>query len=515
MPSRRRGAPPNEFRGALVNPWVFPPLFPDFTLLSTRSPFGGPDVALVSLAAMVPEVPVELFDGAVSATSVEDFVRGCGRYAFVGIRAAASINALNVHALAAAVKARHPACVVIIGGHHATLHHREWMAYARGDVDVVVRNEGEATFRELVDAIRDGRSFEGIDGITWRDGAGAVHVAPDRAMLPSLDALPLPLFHLWGPDKDRYDAPLAGPPGLGLVEASRGCRSACGFCATGPMWRYSHRTKSVERVVEEIATLRRLGHVRYVFADDHINNDPEWLLTLCDALAREHADLAWMTMASAKPFADHPDLARAMAAAGCKTVMLGYESTEQTARDALRKGPLVAMEGRDYERVYRRLRRAGVHVQGLFMHGYPGETLGQTLAAIRRAWQVSDWSASQPYEAIPDTLNHPGREGFGRFSFYRVPLPFAGDEGGSLATSLLAFGVRGVPYLKALRRPRGTDNACMARYRVGIHKLLLRRPPARYARLTRLIWDARRPVRERHAALVDAALRLARELGRS
>ena len=65
------------------------------------------------------------------------------------------------------VKARNRAALTVLGGVHATVSDELTLASCL-NVDVVVRGEGEATFREVILARSSGLSMSGIDGITHR-----------------------------------------------------------------------------------------------------------------------------------------------------------------------------------------------------------------------------------------------------------------------------------------------------------------------------------------------------------
>ena len=62
------------------------------------------------------------------------------------------------------VRERRPSASVVVGGYDPSLAPEAWTDVA----DVIVRGEGEITFRELLRAIEQGRSPEGIAGLWWR-----------------------------------------------------------------------------------------------------------------------------------------------------------------------------------------------------------------------------------------------------------------------------------------------------------------------------------------------------------
>ena len=121
------------------------------------------------------------------------------------------------------VKAKNPATPVIWGGVHASLMPAQTLANPY--IDAVVVGEGEATFAELVDALRDGSPLSGIAGLQYKEG-GAVRTTPPRDFV-ELDAEPPMPYHLI--DVDRYRRRLFGVDHL-TFNSSRGCIFRCTFC---------------------------------------------------------------------------------------------------------------------------------------------------------------------------------------------------------------------------------------------------------------------------------------------
>jgi anaerobic magnesium-protoporphyrin IX monomethyl ester cyclase len=67
----------------------------------------------------------------------------------------------------ALVRALKPNVKVVVGGYDPSL---ACEAYLGMNVDYIVRGEGEITLRELLRALEQGRGFERISGLSWRDG---------------------------------------------------------------------------------------------------------------------------------------------------------------------------------------------------------------------------------------------------------------------------------------------------------------------------------------------------------
>lgn len=287
--------------------------------------------------------------------------------------------------------------LVVAGGYTPSLAYREFLGQAAG-VDMVVVGEGEATFAELVDRLRDGdpAALE-IPGVARRDADGSPALAPGRALV-DVDGLPLP-------DRDLLPAVLArGEPAA--VYSSRGCWARCGFCAIaafyglgrGPRW----RGRSPENVVEELGRLVRdhgVGQVNFV--------DDNWVgpgekgrqraFSFADLLEKQPWRVEFMV--SARPEDVEPGLFRRLGQVGLRRVFLGMESGVQAALDRMSKGITVA----DNLRALCVLEELGLEaVPGfiLFDHGTTLGELEENLAFLARTGILS-----RAFNSRMDVLN--------------------------------------------------------------------------------------------------------------
>lgn len=196
------------------------------------------------------------------------------------------------------VKSIDPAIHTIVGGTHFAFLD-SWYLGGKHDapsIDCIARGEGEETFRVLLAELEKVKPEPWtVDGVTARRGSEVVR-APDRKLIADLDTLPRPAYDLL-PMSKYGDSKFLFAANGSTIHHSRGCPSACDFCAfwinmadhkKGPngedvlvaRW----RTKSVEKTIEEIEYLQHaFGKSYFVFVDDTFNVDPKW----CDAFAEE------------------------------------------------------------------------------------------------------------------------------------------------------------------------------------------------------------------------------------
>src|SRR5438093_1544034 len=196
----------------------------------------------------------------------------------------------------------HPDVPIVLGGGIASSM-PEFMV-KRLPVDVVVQEEGEVTFSEVLHRLERGASMEGVKGTAYREairrGEWTVRNNGLRTSVPSreqgLDALPWPLRSRW-PEDEVYKLNPVGhlnwqtkwidgasvAPGQYSVSmiASRGCpyaSRACDYCYAAYLGK-TYRLRSPREVVDEMEFVKaRYGVVYIHFLDDLLMTDYRWAL---------------------------------------------------------------------------------------------------------------------------------------------------------------------------------------------------------------------------------------------
>jgi radical SAM superfamily enzyme YgiQ (UPF0313 family) len=282
-----------------------------------------PNLGLASLAAHVDDlctVHVADIHGLKNHREyVKKIVNG---YDLVGLTA---MSFQYQEALALAAIAKEAGAETVFGGYHPTL-----AAEEIGDspdaalIDYIVRGEGEATFRELVEARLAGKSPKGILGLSYHEedgkGKGMVHNPPrpllkvEEIKMPNRDA------RLLTKGFYSFDVP------IDCVETSRGCTQGCKFCSINLMYGRRFRRFSIERVIEDIRDAEAHGAGSIFFPDDNITLDPKRLERLCQAIIDAGlTHLRYKTQASASGIASSKQLVDKMGEAGFDGVFLGVE----------------------------------------------------------------------------------------------------------------------------------------------------------------------------------------------
>jgi anaerobic magnesium-protoporphyrin IX monomethyl ester cyclase len=177
------------------------------------------------------------------------------------------------------VKANHPQCKIILGGHHPTALPERVMESSA--VDFVMRGEGELSVALLAKALQNGSGYSEIPGLVFRKSDGSLHVSEPAAMADPSN-YPLPAIGLL--DRRYYRRSKKSST---VVVASRGCPLNCTYCSIGASSPFSHRRKSVESVIREIERAVKHYAVGFIdFEDENLSLDRKWFLALLNAITK-------------------------------------------------------------------------------------------------------------------------------------------------------------------------------------------------------------------------------------
>jgi hopanoid biosynthesis associated radical SAM protein HpnJ len=260
---------------------------------------------------------------------------------------------------------------------------------ASSAIDFVARKEFDYTVAEYA----WGKRLENISGVSFRNNGHVVHNR-DRPLLTDLDSLPFAV-ETFRRDLDitKYSVPFLQHPFIAFY-TSRGCPAFCTFCLWpqtfgGHKW----RTRSSENVVAEIRRAFDLfPEVRELFFDD---DTFAWgkarVLELCTRLK----PLKFTWSCTCRVHADF-EMLRAMKEAGCRLLIVGFESGDPVILKNIKKGATV----RQAQTFMRNCKALGISVHGDFIIGLPGETPETITRTIRFAEELD-------CETIQVSIAHP------------------------------------------------------------------------------------------------------------
>jgi anaerobic magnesium-protoporphyrin IX monomethyl ester cyclase len=224
-------------------------------------------------------------------------------------------------------------CTTVIGGWHPTLAVEQTLSSPW--IDILVRGEGEFTFREL---IANG-SPENIKGLSYKINGELIH-NPERPFLKNLDELKFPSRHL----VKNYTYKIFNM-NCDAIETSRGCPQGCRFCSTHVVYKKRWRSRSVENVIKELEIISKNKKISDVFfVDDNILVDMKRVGRLCIEIIRGKRkgtikkDLYFFFQGRLDSMARYPQITKLMGRAGFWLVLVGVEATDDKTLKLIDKG---------------------------------------------------------------------------------------------------------------------------------------------------------------------------------
>jgi hopanoid biosynthesis associated radical SAM protein HpnJ len=333
------------------------------------------------VAALVPQS--RLIDAPARGLTLEDIAPLGAQFQLAVIYASAPTFHSDV-AMAEALKGFNPRLMVGFVGALSAVDPERTLAATKA-VDFAARHEFDFTIKEVA----EGKPFDSIDGISWRRDGKIVH-NPDRALIHDMDQLPFvaPVYHRDLVIEDYFIGYLRHP--YMSFYTGRGCRSKCSFC----LWPQTiggrvYRTRSVDKVIEEVALMREtFPQVKEFFFDDDTFTDDR---PRVEAIARGLSRLGVTWSCTAKPNVPY-DTLKIMRENGLRLLLVGYESGAQHILNNIKKGTRVDI----MRRFTADCHRLGILIHGTFILGLPGEshqTIKDTIAFAKdinpRTLQVS------------------------------------------------------------------------------------------------------------------------------
>lgn len=257
------------------------------------------------------------------------------------------------------------------------------------EIDAVVTGEGEITMVELLNALSEGKSLEGIKGIVFRENNKIIKNSP-RPLIKDMDSIPFPARELLGAAVDYIPPPATYKrKPVAVIMTARGCNRRCIFCFQIDKYRKDGiRYRSVENVMSEIELCLKQGYKEIKFIDDTLAADYDRAIEIATEIKRRKLDFTWFASACVHQV-DMP-LLQAFKDAGCWAILFGAESGVQKNLNSIRKGITLDQT----RKAVKAAKEVGLTVQTPFIFGIPGETFEDGLKTIEFACELDPDIAS-------------------------------------------------------------------------------------------------------------------------
>jgi hopanoid biosynthesis associated radical SAM protein HpnJ len=290
--------------------------------------------------------------------------------------------------LAEMMKRANPNLKIAFVGPHVTVLPEESLRTSSA-IDFVCRKEFDFSVTEFA----AGKPLDAIDGVSFLRDGKVVH-KPDRPQIQDLDSLPFAVdTYRRDLDITRYNVPFLLHPFLSFY-TERGCPALCTFCLwpqtlSGHPW----RTRSADNVAAEVKkALDSYPNLKEIFFDDDtFNIRKSRVIELCAKL--KPLNFTWSC--TSRVTAEYETL-KAMKEAGCRLLIVGYESGDPQILKNIKKGATIEQA----IAFTKNCKKLGLVIHGDFIVGLPGETK----ETIRR---TIDFAKRLDCETIQVSIAHP------------------------------------------------------------------------------------------------------------
>jgi anaerobic magnesium-protoporphyrin IX monomethyl ester cyclase len=357
---------------------------------------------MLALAAPLLEAgfDVKLIDNITSPDYESEILRETSDALCLGISVLTGPTIGAAIRIARAVKNARPSLPVIFGGWHPSLATEQTLQ--PDFVDAVVRGPGDLTLLEVAQRLADKQEFHGIQGLSFKDGAG-IHHEPERRVT-NINDLPMPAFHL--ADFEAY-ASASGFRQLSYT-SSVGCPYACNYCTDMVFYKRRFNAYTAERVVSDLADLVPRYNIQEVaLFDSNFLVDIKRALAIARGLVASGVKFLWDFQASTDfLWRMSDDEVRLLGESGVSHMGFGTESASK---------PVLKLMNKHHQNVEqmvetaRKAQLANIRVTFNVILGYPGETEAdrqQTfsiMSDIAREYSNVSFSPNifTPYPGIP------------------------------------------------------------------------------------------------------------------
>lgn len=172
---------------------------------------------------------------------------------------------------------------------------------------------------------------------------------------------------------EKYHFPFALEKKYVTVLTDFGCPFQCTFC---PMATVGFKHRPVPEVIEELNYVKKMGIREVFFRDQTFGASPKRADELCKQMIRRELNLKWICDTRVDVIT--AELLLSMKEAGCHTIMLGIETSNEEILKTYKKNTRV----KQIIEVLHMCRQHRIRTVGHFILGLPGETRETLLETI-------------------------------------------------------------------------------------------------------------------------------------
>ena len=266
--------------------------------------------------------------------------------------------------IARAVKEWNADFPIVLGGWHPSLLPTQTLEAPY--LDYIVRGQGEDSFLELVNHIRDDSAPDFVAGIGFKRD-GKMIMTPVRPLRPLVD-MPPKAYHI--ANFDAYQRSCGRR--WAMYTSSLACPFNCAYCTNAGVYGRKWNALPPEQFVEETVDLSRRYALDMIWVvDDNFLVDLDRARRIAEGLVRERSQFQWSIQATTNLTSrlSAADLAL-LRRAGLHQICQGVDSGSPTILKAMNK------DWQDFESIYESAARcleANIRPSFNIIFAFPGE----------------------------------------------------------------------------------------------------------------------------------------------
>lgn len=346
--------------------------------VSLQVPLVNVPLSLLALARMVrDDFEVKIINAVVESDYKENVLEACRDALCLAVSSMTCYQIRDGIDVCAAVKKRFPSLPVIWGGYHPSTEPLQTLENPH--IDIVIRGQGELTFREVVERLRDNESLEGVRGVSYKKGDDIVS-NPDRGF-ENINKFPTLPYEITDVEK-HIKGYKFGKRCLDYY-ASQGCASGCSFCSEPVFCGRRWSGLEPETVVEELGHLSKTYNIdTFMVRDSDFFLNVRRVKEICRLLIAKNLGVRLTSVnGRMEQLARMDDSIMALIRkAGIHEIFFGFESGLQEALDIMNKGAKVS----DIHSCVDRCVKHDIDIRGSFMVGIPGVDAGEEVRSTFR-----------------------------------------------------------------------------------------------------------------------------------
>lgn len=265
--------------------------------------------------------------------------------------------------VAKVVKDVFPETSIIMGAPHPTFCYEDILK-SSSHVDIVIRNEAEATIVELLEYLKfPGYPLDEIKGIAYLDDAGKLVVNEKREFITHLDTLPFPAYEM---SQSFFD----GDTEVFTFMSSRGCPGECVFCASRAMSGKYYRMQSAEWLISQVYYhFKEKDFHAVAVMDDTFLANPKRLKKFCAYM--DQLDLKFIWGCKSRVDNIRPEILELLHDHNCISIHIGVESGDDKVLQDIDK----AITVEKILNCLKMMREYSIRPECSFILGHPTDTL--------------------------------------------------------------------------------------------------------------------------------------------